>query len=163
MSDGYIASVQKELQRLSSRQKKLKAEIEQIAGEMSGIQKAAQLFFEHTGAPVPSELQDLGVIPHDVEGQTGSKWQSILSILKEAAPEGLTSKEIVDLARKKNIQVKARTVSSQLSRAKSSNTIQFHDGKYYYSKVPGEPQQDGSNGSISGDWGSPIDDDSIPF
>lgn len=168
MSDSYINSIENELRKLMAKRQKLEEELKQIAGQVAGIQQAAQLFFEHSGEDIPLSFQQVGVTPKLEKKRGNSGWETVLEILM-AAPNGLTSSEIVDRARLQNLDLNPPTVRSQLSRAKGKGEeVRLADGKYYYiNKKDADlaPPQPSETKQLphAHDFGDSDDDGGIPF
>lgn len=116
-----MAGKKAEMQRLREERERLARQIEALQSELRGLDRAIALV---SGESVTADPTQGRIKPRNVK-------DTVLGLVADAGPKGLTVHQVLDAATKKNVQLERGTVSSLLSRLKRENTLDMKDGAYF--------------------------------
>ena len=141
MEDEFLQLTQHKLRELEDQRTKLLTEVSSLSAQIAGLKTFAQTV---TGEVKPPEFNvrhivfrgaDLSFSPKQTRrptGPRGRKLLTILSILKDAAPQGLGFDEIIDRAEARGVELLRPSLRSQLSRSNSTGLVKNVKGVYYH-------------------------------
>ena len=141
MEDEFLQLTQRKLRELEDQRARLLTEVSSLSAQIAGLQTFAQTV---TGEMKPPEFNvrhmvfggaDLSLPPKQARRRTGPRGRkllTVLSILEDAAPQGLGFDEIISRAAARGVELLRPSLRSQLSRANSTNLVKNVKGVYYH-------------------------------
>jgi hypothetical protein len=116
-----MARRMEQMKRLREERERLLAQIEALRNQVIGIDRAIAVL-DGTEFKAPEERQ---------RDRTRNVKDTVLGLLADAAPNGLSVNQVLEGARNKSIELDRGTVSSLLSRLKRENVLDMKDGQYF--------------------------------